>query len=223
MARPTRFCPRNIEKTRSAWIAIPPDSGIRHRSGEAAASNLMGVSCEACHGPGGNHARYALTFVGQGRELTDDSLKVLRSKIERMSMEQCIHCHASKAHKPHPEFDREGTTTKGTQTGSRDVTAGEFLSGPQLAVSGRTATSPCASSLCAPLRSMRHLAGCRQGANVEQQAGRRPRRSAPGTSRAKSGDWCIPGWRSARPTRHRCRRPGRRPMPHSSHPWKNYG
>jgi hypothetical protein len=96
-------------------------TGVGHpaSSDEAAATNLQGVSCEACHGPGGRHARYALTFVGQGRELTDESLKVLRSMIERMSMEQCIRCHVTKAHKPHPEFDRGTASAPATESGRR--------------------------------------------------------------------------------------------------------
>ena len=89
-------------------------------SDEAATTNLAGVSCEACHGPGGKHARYALTFVGQGRELTDDALKVLRSQIERLSMGQCIQCHVSKAHKPHPEFDRQDGSAREAKTGQRE-------------------------------------------------------------------------------------------------------
>jgi hypothetical protein len=103
-------------------------TGFGHpASPEAAAANLKGVSCEACHGPGGKHARYALTFVGEGRELTDDALTVLRSQIQRLSMAQCIRCHVSMAHKPHPEFDREPAPARGVRPGPRDAAATNFF------------------------------------------------------------------------------------------------
>jgi hypothetical protein len=96
-------------------------TGAGHPSVDEAAlaAGLQGVSCEACHGPGGKHARYALTFVGQGRELTPESLEVLRSRIQRNSLEQCIRCHVSVAHKPHPEFEREQPARPAEQTGGR--------------------------------------------------------------------------------------------------------
>jgi mono/diheme cytochrome c family protein len=113
--------PTKYRKDESCLECHTTGFGQPASSDEAAAANLMGVSCEACHGPGGKHARYALTFVGQGRELTEESLKVLRSQIQRIALEQCIKCHASKAHKPHPEFDREAPSARGTQTGQRDA------------------------------------------------------------------------------------------------------
>lgn len=82
----------------------------RHGSapvGQTLTSDLQGVSCEDCHGPGGEHANLALTFLGQGKELTDEAVEMLRSRIERIALGQCIKCHVSKAHKSHPKFDRE--------------------------------------------------------------------------------------------------------------------
>ena len=72
-----------------------------------AETGRLGVSCESCHGPGGEHARYALSFVNRDRVFNDQELKTLRSKIKRLALDQCIRCHTSKAHKPHPKFDRE--------------------------------------------------------------------------------------------------------------------
>lgn len=82
---------------------------IRQVDGHVAVAQSapMGVSCESCHGPGDDHARYALSFVGRDRVFTDEELKILRSKIQRLALDQCIRCHTSKAHKPHPKFDRE--------------------------------------------------------------------------------------------------------------------
>jgi hypothetical protein len=98
-------------------------------SPDAVAANRQGVSCEACHGPGGQHARYALTFVGEGRELTDQSLQVLRSQIERVSMGQCIQCHTAMAHKPHPPYDPEPAPAppRGPRTGQREPAGGSFF------------------------------------------------------------------------------------------------
>lgn len=74
-----------------------------------ATMHTHGVSCESCHGAGGKHSRYALSFVGGERQLSEESLKVLRTQIVRTSMEQCIQCHTSMAHKPHPKYDPEPT------------------------------------------------------------------------------------------------------------------
>ena len=70
-------------------------------------SKLSGVSCEDCHGAGKEHANLALSYVDQRKELTDDAVKILRSKIQRTALDQCIRCHLSQAHKAHPKFDRE--------------------------------------------------------------------------------------------------------------------
>lgn len=79
----------------------------RAPAGQALTSQLPGVSCEDCHGPGREHTNMALSFVGQDKELTDEAVDALRARIERIALGQCIKCHMSKAHKPHPKFDRE--------------------------------------------------------------------------------------------------------------------
>jgi hypothetical protein len=81
-------------------------------------SNGLGVSCQGCHGPGEDHANYALSFVEQEKIFTEDSLKQLRSKIQRLALDQCIKCHTSKSHKPHPPFDREKVSAADQPSGS---------------------------------------------------------------------------------------------------------
>ena len=71
---------------------------------QAVISPDQGVSCESCHGPGSAHASQALQFVNE--PITEEGLRQLRGKIQRIDMTQCIGCHVSKAHKKHPAFDR---------------------------------------------------------------------------------------------------------------------
>ena len=75
-----------------------------------AETGQLGVSCESCHGPGEDHAQYALSFVSRNRVFNERELETLRSKIKRLALDQCIRCHVSKAHQPHPKFDREPTS-----------------------------------------------------------------------------------------------------------------
>jgi hypothetical protein len=79
------------------------------QAGEALTNDLPGVRCEDCHGPGRDHANLALTFVGQSqyKELTEEAVEMLRSRIQRVALGQCVKCHTSKGHKPHPKFDRD--------------------------------------------------------------------------------------------------------------------
>ena len=75
-------------------------------------NGLSGVSCEDCHGPGREHANLALSYIDQKTELTSETVKVLRSKIQRTALDQCIRCHLSQAHRAHPEFDREAPVNR---------------------------------------------------------------------------------------------------------------
>jgi hypothetical protein len=76
-----------------------------HTTGTAGdvASYQYGVSCQACHGPGSEHAEYGLRFVNE--RISEAGLKTLREKIQRLDLHQCVDCHISKAHKKHPPYD----------------------------------------------------------------------------------------------------------------------
>lgn len=76
-----------------------------HTTGTAGdvASYQYGVSCQACHGPGSEHADYGLRFVNE--RITEKKLTALREKIQRLDLHQCVDCHISKAHKKHPPYD----------------------------------------------------------------------------------------------------------------------
>jgi len=89
---------------------------------DPAAVHVTGVNCEACHGPGSEHARIALGFVDT--PMNEEGLEKLRNAITKIDPTNvCIKCHVSMAHKTHPEFDREpgpagalpGPTTRRSQ------------------------------------------------------------------------------------------------------------
>lgn len=96
-------------------------------SSAATQAMTTGVTCESCHGPGGDHVRYGLSFIEQGREFTEESLQVMRSKIERTSMDRCVACHTAIAHKPHPEYDRDTAQTQSRQSGLTKPSSNSFF------------------------------------------------------------------------------------------------
>jgi len=67
--------------------------------------NLVGNSCEGCHGPGSKHAEVAKAF-GQ-KQLTPQEETQVRSTIHKMLPKNvCVECHLATAHKAHPKFDK---------------------------------------------------------------------------------------------------------------------
>lgn len=86
-----------------------------HTTGKAGdvSSYAYGVSCQACHGPGGEHADFALRFITE--RITEERLKSLREKIQRLDMRQCVNCHISKAHQKHPPYDGQAELRRARQ------------------------------------------------------------------------------------------------------------
>jgi formate-dependent nitrite reductase cytochrome c552 subunit len=69
--------------------------------------NLLGVTCESCHGPGSEHVRQAKQFIGRGR-LSPQAEQMVRATIYATPPGNvCTQCHMQQRHKKHPEFDRE--------------------------------------------------------------------------------------------------------------------
>lgn len=67
--------------------------------------NLVGNSCEGCHGPGSKHAEVAKSF-GQ-KKLTPEEQTQVRSTIYRMQPKNvCVTCHLLQGHKQHPKYDK---------------------------------------------------------------------------------------------------------------------
>lgn len=83
-------------------------TGYGQPSGYAtsADTHLAGISCEACHGPGSKHAEICKPFANVDK-LSPEQEKQARDSIYRMLPQNvCASCHASKAHKQHPEYDK---------------------------------------------------------------------------------------------------------------------
>jgi len=70
-----------------------------------ATPNLVGNSCENCHGPGSKHADVAKSF-GQ-KKLSEQEQAYVRSTIHRMQPKNvCVDCHLAAKHQPHPKYDK---------------------------------------------------------------------------------------------------------------------
>jgi hypothetical protein len=69
----------------------------------ASTPDLVGASCESCHGPGSEHAKIAKTFGD--KKLTAEEEAYVRSTIHLMQPKNvCVTCHLTRAHKKHPDY-----------------------------------------------------------------------------------------------------------------------
>ena len=67
--------------------------------------NLVGNSCEGCHGPGSKHSEVAKAF-GQ-KKLSEQEEAHVRSTIHLMQPKNvCVECHLAASHKQHPDYDK---------------------------------------------------------------------------------------------------------------------
>jgi hypothetical protein len=73
---------------------------------EASTPNLVGTTCEACHGPGSKHEEVCKPFLN--KKLSPDEEKIARDSIYKiLPRNVCAACHASKGHKEHPKYEQQ--------------------------------------------------------------------------------------------------------------------
>jgi hypothetical protein len=71
----------------------------------AATPDLVGASCESCHGPGSKHAEIAKSFGD--KKLSEQEEQYVRSTIHLMQPKNvCVDCHVTRAHQKHPPYDK---------------------------------------------------------------------------------------------------------------------
>jgi hypothetical protein len=69
-------------------------------------SNLVGVSCEACHGPGSKHEEICKKYATK-KKLSADEEKEARGSIYKFLPDNvCVRCHGTPGHKDHPKYDK---------------------------------------------------------------------------------------------------------------------
>jgi hypothetical protein len=67
--------------------------------------NLVGNSCEGCHGPGSKHTEVAKSFGQQ--KLTPEQETQVRGTIHLMLPNNvCVECHLASKHQAHPPYDK---------------------------------------------------------------------------------------------------------------------
>jgi len=72
----------------------------------ASTPNLVGASCESCHGPGSEHETICKTLTDK-KQLTAEEESQARDSIYRMQPHNvCATCHASRGHKEHPKYTK---------------------------------------------------------------------------------------------------------------------
>ena len=72
---------------------------------KAKTAGLAGTTCEACHGPGSEHAKVAKTFAKE--KPTKEQKDFISSHIYKIQPKNvCIECHLPQSHKEHPKFDK---------------------------------------------------------------------------------------------------------------------
>lgn len=72
----------------------------------ASSENLIGTTCEACHGPGSKHAEVCKAY-SEKKKLSPEEEKIVRDSIYKVLPHSvCVRCHAVLGHKEHPKYDQ---------------------------------------------------------------------------------------------------------------------
>ncbi len=113
---------KKTKHAKEAWESMPakyratPECVVCHATGygeatgfkdEASTPNLVGTTCEACHGPGSKHEEACKPFLNK-KTLSPEEDKIARDSIYKvLPRNVCVACHTSKGHKEHPKYDKE--------------------------------------------------------------------------------------------------------------------
>ncbi|MBI3463350.1 MAG: hypothetical protein HY000_09865 [Planctomycetes bacterium] len=72
----------------------------------AATPELVGTSCEACHGPGSKHAEIAKGFGTKKLDAAEQAY--VRSTTHKiLPGNACTHCHLAQGHQVHPPYNKQ--------------------------------------------------------------------------------------------------------------------
>jgi hypothetical protein len=81
-------------------------SGYAAGTDPAVLQNLLGVTCEACHGPGSKHEAVCKKYSSK-KKLDPAEEKEARGSIYKILPQNvCIRCHLEQNHKEHPKYDK---------------------------------------------------------------------------------------------------------------------
>jgi mono/diheme cytochrome c family protein len=113
---------KKTKHAKEAWESMPakyratPECVICHATGygeptgfkdEASSPNLVGTTCEACHGPGSKHEEACKPFLNT-KTLSDEEKKIARGTIYKIRPgNACVACHTIQGHKAHPAYDQQ--------------------------------------------------------------------------------------------------------------------
>jgi hypothetical protein len=113
---------KKTKHAKEAWESVPakyqadPECLKCHATGYGQPSgftdakstpNLIGTTCEACHGPGSEHEKACKPFLNK-KTLSPDEEKAARDSIYKvMPKNVCVACHSIQGHVEHPKYDKK--------------------------------------------------------------------------------------------------------------------
>lgn len=112
---------KKSKHAKDAWDSVPekyradPECVKCHATGfgqatgfkdVASTPNLVGTSCEACHGPGSKHEEVCKKYANK-KKLDPAEEKEARDSIYKvLPQSACVACHLVQGHKEHPKYDK---------------------------------------------------------------------------------------------------------------------